>query len=143
MKRTTLLLALLVSGAFFSSCDHLSHESGHHASAGMPDLDHGKRWRADASTREGFAKLRATVPAVVNPSDGVDAYNARAARIVQDIDAVFAACKMTGAGHTELHKFIALLLEDLRPMQGSDLSAARKAQQKLSVDLDQFGVYFE
>ena len=109
----------------------------------MPQLNQGKRWMADAPTREGFAKLRITVPREVNPSDGVDVYNARAEKIIGEVNAVFAACKMTGAGHTELHKFIALLLQDLKPMQGRDLEAARHAQEKLSRDLSEFEVYFE
>lgn len=145
MKRIAFLSCLL-AGFFLAACDHASEHRGHsehNAAAELPQLDHGRRWPADAPTREGFAKIRLIVPRELNPGEGLDAYNARATRIIAELDAVFAACKMTGAGHTELHKFIALLLQDLKPMRGKDLESARDAQKKLSEDLDQFAVYFE
>lgn len=141
MKLTVLSAGLPLILLF--SCDHASHEQSHHGSAELPQLDHGNRWIADAPTRAGFAKLRASVPRAIRAEDGWKAYNERAASIESNIQAVFAACKMTGPGHTELHKFMALLLQDLEPMRGRDRAAAAQAQEKLSQHLDLFATYFE
>lgn len=133
---TGLALVLLLS------CDHHASHEGH-GTSGLPQLENGKRWLADAPTRAGFAKLRADVPKSIRAEDGIEVYNKRAARIESDIQAVFAACKMTGPGHTELHRFIALLLSDIEPMRGKDRAAAAQAQEKFSLHLDAFSSYFE
>jgi hypothetical protein len=136
----------MVSLSLLISCDHFSqhfHHDDHTASAEMPELNQGKRWLADSPTRDGFATLRKMVPVSINPLDEITNYNTRSNEMIAEINKIFVACKMTGEGHNELHKYIALLLQDLKPMQGNDLEAAQKAQEKLSKDLDAFVVYFE
>ena len=151
MKLAIIFLQCTLAGLpVILSCDH--HTSSdpdasddHHAAAAMPRLDNGKRWLADAPTRRGFARLRADLPAVSSKSgaESIADYNARANKVAADINAVFAACKMSGPAHAELHKYIALLLRDVEPMRGKDLQAAQKAQEKLIQDVDSFTTYFE
>ena len=140
--KIVLLIVATATMHFLWSCDH-SDSGEHHAEAAMPQLDNGKRWVADAPTRAGFAKLRADLPSATPAGQPIQQYNVRAQKLTEDINAVFAACKMTGPGHVELHKYIGILLQDLEPMRGKDQHRAQQAQEKLSRDIDLFRTYFE
>ncbi len=143
MKSLSIVVGIALYAAVFTvSCEHHKTD-GHHESAALPEMNNGRKWTADEPTRRGFAKLRSEVSAPVTTSDSIAAYNARAEKVTSDINAVFAGCRMTGPGHVELHKYIALLLQDLEPMRGKDVRAAQDAQKKLAEDLELFAKYFE
>jgi hypothetical protein len=122
-----------------------SHDSGHEASAELPNLNNGIRWKADEPTKKGFAQLRLdlekfdrdhTMPSLL-------AYNDFAKKLENDVEAIFLSCKMTGDGHIELHKYVALLQKDIAAMKGNDLKSVQESAESFRKNLSRFSEYFE
>lgn len=128
-------------------CDHASHGTGddHHADVqGPPTLNNGKRWVADEPTRSGMRALRQKVDsfAAAGKMAAKDQLALRA-ELQTDVGRIFKNCTMTGPGHTELHKYIALLLKDVEALGSGDVSSAPALIKKVQADILLFDRYFE
>ncbi|MBE7411695.1 MAG: hypothetical protein L6Q54_13495 [Leptospiraceae bacterium] len=132
---------------YFGNCEH-HHESSehHHAKAGYPELDNGKKWQSDSPTKSGFAKLTEDLKKFEDKKKGkltVQDYNEFAKISTASIDSIFASCTMKGKSHEELHKYIALLLEDIKSLKGNELNSSKESFEKLKTNLGKFNDFFE
>ncbi len=137
------------------ACDHKPHGPGEEAhqgeaahtheapAGGTLRLNGTERWQADAPTRTGMASLRRKVDeAARRPPATAEERAALAKQLRLDIQGVLRNCTMTGPGHTELHKLIALLDADLREMESSEPQRAARALGKLQANAALFARYF-
>lgn len=133
------------------NCDHGSHGShgsgshDHGADAQGPlALNAGKRWPADAPTRSGMRALKQKVDTFeAGRKKTAKDEAALRAEIEADVGAIVKSCTMTGPGHTELHKYIALLLKDAKSLGTGDASAGPARVKKVQEDILLFDKYFE
>ena len=65
------------------------------------------------------------------------------AELQADVGTVLKNCTMTGPGHTELHKYIALLLKDVQALGTGDAGGAPARVRKVQADIQLFDQYFE
>ncbi len=142
------LILFLISAMFLSgNCDHHHDSNDHHpGKSGNVELNQGKRWQADDPTKAGFAKLKTDLYEFEKGKNGKFTnkdYNELAKIATGSIDSIFSSCKMTGKSHDELHKYIATLLEDIKPLKGNDLKESQASFTKLKSDLQKFSDYFE
>ncbi|TGL86246.1 hypothetical protein EHQ68_13010 [Leptospira congkakensis] len=108
----------------------------------LPTLNDGKPWVTDKSTRLGLQKMDEQFhPA--NSFESIEEYNQQADQIVSIINEIQISCTMSGQGHEELHKYINLLLEEVKIMKGNDINLAKKAKSELIEKIAKFSLYFE
>ena len=60
-----------------------------------------------------------------------------------DVGTVLKNCTMTGPGHTELHRYIALLLRDVQLLGTGDAGINPARVRKVQEDISLFDRYFE
>lgn len=153
--KQTLSIALGAALMLAGACDHKSHVPGDHAhegeaahahkaeTTGPLRLNGTERWEADPPTRKGMAAFRGRVDEAARRAPATAAERASLAKgLRSDIQSVLRSCTMTGPGHTELHKYIAMLDADLRELESDDPLRAGKALGKLQADAALFARYF-
>jgi hypothetical protein len=105
----------------------VKHE--HEAAKLKPELNNGVKWKADSSTNDNVKNLQAII---VNfngsPDKSVSAYTSTASDLQAGIDNMITGCKMKGADHDALHKWLEPLIEEVADLrkttsehQGADL----------------------
>jgi hypothetical protein len=151
MNQKFAFIVVVMIGVFLLGCDHASHTSSHdehksHLNADQSPLvlNNGKRWETDAPTRAGMRDLKAKVVAFnAKEQAQLNDIKTLAGEIEGDVNTILQKCTMTGAGHVELHKFIAIALKDVEALRSSDLEDARAALKQLEDDILLFDRYFE
>lgn len=105
------------------------------------ELDGGKPWQLDESTRRAMVDLRAAlVPAPTDVEGGhrmAGAVNATVTTLVQ-------GCTMTGPAHDALHAFLEVLFPAIEGLEKAEtLAAVGERRQRLLALVAQFGAAFE
>jgi len=149
VKITIVSIAVILAAVMTAGgCDHLkSHFEGHEhgAGAGLPELDQGRKWRADAPTLKGLAALSADVAAFdARTTNAADKdYEDLAERTNASVASILRGCTMTGAGHEQLHRYIALLLKDAGDLRTGPIQERRAGFNRLKEHTGDYGRYFE
>ncbi|EOQ95826.1 hypothetical protein LEP1GSC195_2934 [Leptospira wolbachii serovar Codice str. CDC] len=113
-----------------------------HTGSKLPELNNGKVWVADKSTRLGFQKMDEQFHHA-NSLESLEDYHKQADQILSIINEIQSSCTMSGQGHEELHNYINLLLEEVRIMKGNDIDLAKKAKSELIEKISKHSLYFE
>lgn len=105
-------------------------------------LDGGKRWAADAHTRQSIAAMTAAMQSAArDPSPaGTTALGNQLRELGHQL---IAGCTMTGPAHDALHVYLGVLLPDFHRMSGSDAEAAKLARSEAAAVLARFDHYFQ
>lgn len=165
------ILLSLFSAAILFGCnsqdsataeDHSDHDhaaatqdSGDHAHAvpsdatalitGVPSLNDGAKWKADASTNENVANLKSMIDQFkTNADPEVKDYQEFQAKFTDGISKMVTECKMKGADHDALHVWLEPLMKDNKDMKDLDSKEAlASAFHTISQRVDLYPQYFE
>jgi hypothetical protein len=129
--RLTSVCCLLLAGTGAT----LAQEAHEHAHAGTGaavtqlQLDGGSKWATDPAVRSGMAAIReafdADHPAIHAGKETDPRYDALAASIEKQANAIVANCKLPPAADANLHYVIADLLQGVSLMRGTDPARGR------------------
>lgn len=88
---------------------------------GVPQLNDGAKWEADASTNENVANLKSIIDRFkTNTDPAVEDYHAFQASFTDGISKMVKECKMQGADHDALHVWLEPLMKDNKEMKELD-----------------------
>ncbi|MBM9591198.1 hypothetical protein JWG41_12115 [Leptospira sp. 201903075] len=132
--------------SIFNGCIFLlfiiSFSCHEHTGSKLPELNNGKPWMTDKSTRLGFQKMDEQFHHA-NSDESIEEYHKQADQIISIINEIQSSCTMSGQGHEELHKYINLLLEEVQIMKGNDIDLAKKAKSNLIETISRYSLYFQ
>ncbi len=88
---------------------------------GVPSLNDGAKWKADASTNENVANLKSIINNFkTNADPAVEDYHAFQASFTDGLSKMVKECKMQGADHDALHVWLEPLMKDNKEMKDLD-----------------------
>jgi len=135
MKKLTILIAL----AFFvGACHEHAHE---HEVRSELKLDAGKKWPADAITRDTYAAIGKDLGAA-KITDNATAQKFASAQDKRIAD-LLKGCTMTGEAHNQLHVLIAKTSGDVAALRSARPDQLEPAMAQLRTTVALFGKYFE
>jgi len=151
MNKKFAILIVVITGIFLAGCDHASHTDSHDAHKSHLNAEHrplvlnqGQRWETDDPTRAGMRELKAKVETFKKKDQAQSQDFKDLADVVKgDVNTILQKCTMTGAGHTELHKYIAAVLRDAEGLRSRQPEQAESAFKKLEAELQLFDRYFQ
>ena len=118
-----------------------------HAHASEPAglrLDDGKRWKANAETTAGVARMKEIVGGVdAAAATDVATFRGLASQLQAELDGVIARCTMTGEAHEQLHAFLIPLFSHVARLKEGSLDEAREAAVAMSAALKEYDAFFE
>ncbi len=118
----------------------------HHGDiSGDLQLNNGAKWQADASTTGGIINMQ-TVVQNFNSSEGdktVNSYQTLGSNLDAEVKSILKQCRMKGAAHDELHKFMVPLMSDVKSLSGTELEASQQAHSRIQERLALYHNYFE
>ncbi|TGL44596.1 hypothetical protein [Leptospira perdikensis] len=120
----------------------ISFSCHEHTGSKLPELNNGKPWEMDRSTRLGFQRMDEQFHHA-NSDESIEEYHRQADQIISIISEIQTSCTMTGQGHEQLHKYINLLLEEIQIMKGKDIDLAKKAKSNLIEKISRYSLYFK
>ncbi len=148
------MVALMVTG-FLLACNQGNKNAGdshsnspgekhqeHQSKAVGLDLNNGVKWKADSSTKSNVALLQSITASAKNES--LESYHATAEQLQEGLNKMVKECRMKGADHDALHKWLEPLMEttkDLRKHTAAEDAAVslKEIEKQLSI----FPQYFE
>lgn len=140
-RRFLVVLAACLAGSLWiAACDH---EAGHslHAS-GELQLDHGRKWTADESTRRSAAGMIEAVSRDPEPSRG--AYQALGAELARRNRELIEGCTMQGPAHENLHVFLGHYMAAIASLENADsVEEGRRALGEVREQLALYQEHFE
>ncbi len=112
---------------------------------GVPSLNKGAKWKADASTNENVANLKSIIDQFkTNAHPEVKDYRAFQAKFTDGIGKMVTECKMKGADHDALHVWLEPLMKDNKDMKALETKESlASAFQTISLRADLYPQYFE
>ena len=97
--------------------DHAA-STGNTLETGVPELNNGAKWQADASTNENVANLKSIINNFkTNADPAVEDYHAFQASFTDGISKMVKECKMQGPDHDALHVWLEPLMKDNKEMK--------------------------
>lgn len=114
-------------------------------STGVPELNDGAKWKADASTNENVANLKSIIDRFkTNEDPAVEDYHAFQASFTDGISKMVKECKMQGADHDALHVWLEPMMKDNKEMKDLDSKESLAASfNTLNQRVDIYPQYFE
>lgn len=97
---------------------------------------------SDSAKRYGFQKFKEGNPQA-NFIESIEDYHKQADQVFIIINEIESFCILSWQNHKILHKYLNLLLKDVRVMKGNNLELAKKAKSKLVEKITIFLLYFE
>lgn len=112
---------------------------------GVPQLNDGAKWNADASTNENVVNLKSIIDRFkTNADPAVEDYHAFQASFTDGIGKMVKECKMQGADHDALHVWLEPLMKDNKEMKELDSKESLAASfNTISQRVDIYPQYFE
>jgi hypothetical protein len=112
---------------------------------GVPSLNDGAKWKADASTNENVASLKSMIDQFkTNADPEVKDYQEFQAKFTAGISKMVTECKMQGPDHDALHVWLEPLMKDNKDMKDLDSKEAlASAFYTISQRVDLYPQYFE
>jgi len=129
-----------------SSADTINEQLDRH----LPDkpsleLNQGQKWKADSSTNNNVANLKSILikfDAANNKS--VDAYKQLGNELQAGLDKMIKECKMGGADHDALHKWLEPLIKQVNDLKSSaDEKSAEAKTTEIREQLNVYSQFFE
>lgn len=95
---------------------------------GVPSLNDGAKWKADASTNENVANLKSIIDRFkTNADPAVEDYHAFQASFTDGISKMVKECKMQGPDHDALHVWLEPLMKDNKELKEQNSKEALAA----------------
>ena len=120
---------------------------GHHdaKSEGALTLNNGKKWKADSITNFNVKALQKTANDFrAGNKNTIDEYHSAGKNLENGINKLLADCKMQGAEHEALHKWILPVLEDIKKINAAnETGSAETAFAGILEKLNNYNNYFE
>ena len=125
--------------------DHASPVAGSELTTGVPSLNNGAKWKADASTNENVANLKSIIEKFkTNAHPEVQDYKAFQATFTDGIGKMVKECKMQGPDHDALHVWLEPLMKDNKEMKDLDSKESLEGTfHRISQRVDLYPQYFE
>ena len=149
MKKN-LFIVLCVSILF--SCNQSSdtsdtHSEDTHATATDTSLtlNNGAKWTADSITNHNVVSLRTTANMFrVEPFPSLSTYQILGNDLSNDVNTMLQQCKMTGADHDALHKWLEPILHQSTQLKNiTDTAEARKVFDSVDGRINLYNQYFQ
>lgn len=123
--------------------EEAKHE--HEAAKEKLELNNNAKWKADSSTNNNVKNLQAIVEKFNNGADkSIGAYTAAGSELQVGLDKMIAECKMKGADHDALHKWLEPLIGDVRELKKStNEREAAEIIKEIDQQLKLYSQYFE
>lgn len=145
-------LLIILCCSFLFSCNQGTNNS-ESESNGTPTmasdtsltLNNGAKWKADSITSHNVIRLKVTANMFrVKPFPILDTYQLLGGYLSNDVDTMLQQCKMTGADHEALHKWLAPILnQSTRLKTITDTAEARKVFDSVDRRINIFPQYFD
>lgn len=136
----TLLAACLAGSLWIVACDHEAGHSLH--SPGDLQLDHGRKWTADESTRRSAAGMIEAVSR--DPEATRAAYRALGAELARRNREMIEGCTMQGPAHENLHVFLGSYMAAIASLENAgSLGDGRHALVEVREQLALYQEHFE
>ena len=143
MKKLLIIIAvsLAACGTRQDNTIQRSGESGSpmRTEAAIP-LNDGKRWKADEATRRNVNALLQ----IASDSTYADATKREEliSKLESRVDTMIKECTMQGPAHEALHKWLEIILEDMKALREDDRNY-KEAYKTLKKDMESFHIFFE
>ena len=123
--------------------ENVKHE--HDPDASKLELNNGARWKADSSTDNNVKDLQAIVDKFNNGiARSIDAYHSTGIELQAGLNKMISECKMKGADHDALHKWLEPLMSEIASLQKStNEHEAANVIKQIGEQLKLYPQYFE
>lgn len=128
-----------------SNHEHASPVDGHSLTTGVPSLNNGAKWKADASTNENVANLKSIIVQFeTRQNPEIKDYQTFQQNFTEGLGKMVKECKMQGADHDALHVWLEPLMKESNDMKDMDSKESlASAFQSISQRVDLYPTYFE
>ena len=108
-------------------------------------LNNGAKWKADSITNHNVIRLKVTANMFrVNPFPPLSTYQILGSDLSNDVDTMLQQCKMKGADHEALHKWLGPILNQSNRLKTiNDTVEARKVFDSVDRRINIFQQYFD
>ena len=126
-----------------TTSEDIKHE--HDSDAATLELNNGDRWKADSSTNNNVKNLQGIVDKFKSSTDrSVNAYNSTGTELQVGVNKMISECKMKGADHDALHKWLEPMISEIAKLQKSaNEQEAADVIKQIGEQLKQYQQYFE
>lgn len=148
--KTNLLIILCVS--FLVSCNQSTKNSESHGDDAHSmtndttmTLNNGAKWKVDSITTHNVIPMKVTANMFkVEPFPSLENYQILGNDLGHDADTMIQQCKMTGADHEALHKWLSPIINQSAQLKNiTDTAEARKIFVSIDRRINAFQQYFE
>ena len=142
----------MFSVAFLFACNQGSHKTepkenttGNNSEMSELTLNNGAKWQADSSTNRHLVSLKTTANMFkVNPFPPVEEYHLLGSDLKGGLDSMIQDCKLTGAPHEALHKWLEPILRQTNELKNvSDTATAKAVFDSLDKRINIYYDYFQ
>lgn len=143
---TGLLVSVLISCNQGTNTSQPHDEETHSAVTDVNmTLNNGAKWKADSVTNHNVVRLKVTANMFrVKPFPDLSSYQLVGGYLSGDVDTMLLQCKMKGADHEALHKWLAPIIDQSRRLKNiSDTAEGRKLFDSVDQRINIFHQYFD
>ncbi len=108
-------------------------------------LNNGNKWHADSTTNTHVKAMQDLVKTFAGKKEKkLDDYHQVSNQLLDAVNKLLAACKMTGPDHEALHQWLEPLLDEIKEQKNaSGMPEAASAFLKIEKNLDKYNEYFQ
>ncbi|HUZ58417.1 MAG TPA: hypothetical protein VMU83_06520 [Hanamia sp.] len=108
-------------------------------------LNNGAKWKADSITNHNVIRLKDTANMFrVKPYPELDTYQLLGGYLSNDVDTMLLQCRMKGADHEALHKWLAPIIEQSGRLKNvTDTAVGRRIFDSVDNRINIFNQYFD
>lgn len=149
MKKSwfTVLFVSILFSCNQSTNNSPSHDDeAHSANADINmTLNNGAKWKADSITNHNVIRLKVTANMFrVKPYPELDTYQLLGGYLSNDVDTMLLQCRMKGADHEALHKWLAPIIEQSGRLKNvTDTAVGRRIFDSVDNRINMFNQYFD
>lgn len=145
-------LFIILAGVFLFSCNqgtNTSETEDHDSHAETTDtvltLNEGAKWQADSITNHNLVRLKTTADMFrVEPFPSLETYQMLGNDLSGDVNTMLEQCKMKGADHEALHKWLTPIISQSNQLKNvTDTAEGRKIFAAVDQRIDAYHQYFE
>lgn len=146
------ILFVIAFSSFLFACNTSSNKtgtsdttSGEAGESSLLTLNNGAKWKSDSNTNRHLVSLKTTANMFkVNPFPPIEEYHLLGSDLKSGIDSMIKDCKLTGAPHEELHKWLGPVLRQTNELKTiTDTAVARSVFDSLDSRINIYYNYFE
>ena len=108
-------------------------------------LNGNAKWKADSSTNDNLVDMKTMADNFrILPFPALDEYHILGNDLQKQIDKMVSECKMKGADHDELHKWLTPVINDVNQLKNvADTTTGKPLFTKIDRRIDEYRTYFE